>query len=359
MITLYHYLIQSFGNNKELEVLVPSLALTVGLTGTITFFAQRYRSPLEAFGEANEYPFQLFHLAGLETQKNIIAPIIFVFQMARLTSGWVTTVKAYEYILRLFVFDIDHTHRIEFGTFVAWTHQVNFLVTTVKAYEYILCLFVFDIDHTHRIEFGTFVAWTHQVRWIFTAGLAVAVLCDILITGSLCYWLHGSRSGVHGMNEIIDKIILYSIENGMLIWMNEIIDKIILYSIENGMLICLASVASLICGITMPGNLIFIGIHFVISKLYINSILASLNTRNSFRARKERLFINARPAGEDGPETLRYRDHNFLSTHGYVLQSPKSPRSFRSSDLAVSVKEAEQTGTSTESDFAVRKEHVV
>ncbi|KAL5528083.1 hypothetical protein ACEPAF_7219 [Sanghuangporus sanghuang] len=267
MITLYHYLIQSFGNNKELEVLVPSLALTVGLTGTITFFAQSF------------FTWRVWKLS----QKNIIAPIIFVFQIARLTSGWVTTVKA--------------------------------------------------------IEYGTFVAWTHQVRWIFTAGLAVAVLCDILITGSLCYWLHGSRSGVHGMNEIIDKIILYSIENGMFI--------------------CLASVASLICGITMPGNLIFIGIHFVISKLYINSILASLNTRNSFRARKERLFINARPAGEDGPETLRYRDHNFLSTHGYVLQSPKSPRSFRSSDLAVSVKEAEQTGTSTESDFAVRKEHVV
>ncbi|KAL5506952.1 hypothetical protein ACEPAH_6408 [Sanghuangporus vaninii] len=286
MITLYHYLIRSFGNNKELEILVPSLAvsyrgyctvakthlsihaqLTVGLTGTITFFAQSF------------FTWRVWKLS----QKSIIAPVIFVFQIARLTSGWVTTVKA--------------------------------------------------------IEFGTFVAWTHQVRWIFTAGLAVAVLCDILITGSLCYWLHGSRSGVHGMNEIIDKIILYSVENGMLI--------------------CLASVASLICGITMPGNLIFIGIHFVISKLYINSILASLNTRNSFRARKERLFINARPAGEDGPETLRYRDHNFLSTHGYVLQSPKSPRSFRSSDLAVSVKEAEQTGTSTESDFAVRTEHVV
>ncbi|KAL5524111.1 hypothetical protein ACEPAG_8284 [Sanghuangporus baumii] len=267
MTTLYHYLIRNFGNNKELEVLVPSLALTVGLTGTITFFAQSF------------FTWRVWKLS----KKSIIAPVIFVFQIARLTSGWVTTVKA--------------------------------------------------------IDFGTFEAWTHQVRWIFTAGLAIAVLCDILITGSLCYWLHGSRNGVHGMNEIIDKIILYSVENGMLI--------------------CLASIASLICGITMPGNLIFIGIHFVISKLYINSILASLNTRNSFRARKERLFISARPAGEDRPETLRYQGNNFLSSHGYVLQSPKSPRSFRSSDLTVSVKEAEQTGTSTESDFAVRSEHDV
>ncbi|OCB89744.1 hypothetical protein A7U60_g3092 [Sanghuangporus baumii] len=32
MTTLYHYLIRSFGKNKELEVLVPSLAITIGLT---------------------------------------------------------------------------------------------------------------------------------------------------------------------------------------------------------------------------------------------------------------------------------------------------------------------------------------
>ncbi|KAL5484836.1 hypothetical protein ACEPAI_7478 [Sanghuangporus weigelae] len=282
MTTLYHYLIRNFGNNEELEVLVPEphrLPYSCPENSSVNTCIADCRSDWDDHFLRAE----LFHLAGVETKKSIIAPVIFVFQIARLTSGWVTTVKA--------------------------------------------------------IEFGTFVAWTHQVRWIFTAGLAVAVLCDILITGSLCYWLHGSRSGVHGMNKIIDKIILYSVENGMLI--------------------CLASVASLICGITMPGNLIFIGIHFVISKLYINSILASLNTRNSLRARKERLFINARPAGEDRPETLRYQDHNFLSSHGYVLRSPKSPQSFRSSDLAVSVKEAEQTGTSTESDFAIRTEHDV
>ena len=29
-----------------------------------------------------------------------------------------------------------------------------------------------------------------RVQWIFTAGVAIAVLCDLLITGSLCYYLH-------------------------------------------------------------------------------------------------------------------------------------------------------------------------
>ncbi|THH05040.1 hypothetical protein EW145_g5085 [Phellinidium pouzarii] len=40
MATLYHYLIQYFGDDEALLFMVPPLALTVGLTGTITFFAQ-------------------------------------------------------------------------------------------------------------------------------------------------------------------------------------------------------------------------------------------------------------------------------------------------------------------------------
>ena len=94
------------------------------------------------------------------------------------------------------------------------------------------------------------------VQWIFTAGVAIAVLCDVLITGSLCYYLHSvsdhsflrnvvhnsqllrlksrgaSKGSVHRlsgemrdtsdhvtrMNDIIDEIILYTIENGSLTW---------------------------------------------------------------------------------------------------------------------------------------------
>lgn len=32
---------------------------------------------------------------------------------------------------------------------------------------------------------------TTRPQWIFTAGVSLSVTCDILITGSLCYWLHG------------------------------------------------------------------------------------------------------------------------------------------------------------------------
>jgi len=63
--------------------------------------------------------------------------------------------------------------------------------------------------------------------------------------------------------------------------MNGILDKLMLYAFENGSLTCAATVVSLVCWLTMHTNLIFMGIHFVISKLYANSFLATLNARRN------------------------------------------------------------------------------
>ncbi|KLO07737.1 hypothetical protein SCHPADRAFT_1001444 [Schizopora paradoxa] len=117
------------------------------------------------------------------------------------------------------------------------------------------------------IQVGTFGGFVIHVRWIFLVGLVLAVASDLLINASLCYWLNTSRNGMFHMDAILDRIILYSIETGALT--------------------STVSITALICVATMPRNLIFIAVHFVISKLYINMFLASLNTRNSLRGLKE------------------------------------------------------------------------
>ncbi|KAJ2927036.1 hypothetical protein H1R20_g10065, partial [Candolleomyces eurysporus] len=58
------------------------------------------------------------------------------------------------------------------------------------------------------------------------------------------------------------------------------VDTLALYTLENGALTCFAAIASLLCWLLMPHNLIFMGLHFVIAKLYANSLLASLNMRH-------------------------------------------------------------------------------
>lgn len=100
-------------------------------------------------------------------------------------------------------------------------------------------------------------------RAMFTTGLSLTAAVDVLITGWLCYFLVEIRTRI-------------SPGSAMMIRM---VDTLTLYTLENGSLTCFAAIASLICWLLMPHNLIFMGLHFVISKLYANSLLASLNMR--------------------------------------------------------------------------------
>ncbi|KAK7437270.1 hypothetical protein VKT23_018715 [Stygiomarasmius scandens] len=111
----------------------------------------------------------------------------------------------------------------------------------------------------------SFSEFRTQVRWLFTLGLALSSGVDVLITGSLFYLLKSSRT-----------------EGGQL---NGVIDSLILYTFETGSITCAATIISMICWIAAPTNLVFMGLHFVISKLYANSLLVTLNTRKNLRSR--------------------------------------------------------------------------
>ncbi|TEB28258.1 hypothetical protein FA13DRAFT_1735888 [Coprinellus micaceus] len=104
-------------------------------------------------------------------------------------------------------------------------------------------------------------------RTMFTTGLSLTAAVDILITGWLCYFLSRFRAGISPMSTMMIRMV----------------DTLTLYTLENGALTCFAAIATLVCWLVMPYNLIFMGLHFVISKLYANSLLASLNMRHQLR----------------------------------------------------------------------------
>ncbi|KAJ8699893.1 hypothetical protein PTI98_002970 [Pleurotus ostreatus] len=113
------------------------------------------------------------------------------------------------------------------------------------------------------IKLDSLDIFTHRFHWSFTLGLALSSILDILITGSLCYYLSNSRNPSSSLNLVIDVLILYAFENGALT--------------------TAATIVSMICWLIMPHNLIFMGLHFIISKFYANSLLATLNTRKRLR----------------------------------------------------------------------------
>jgi len=106
-----------------------------------------------------------------------------------------------------------------------------------------------------------------MARWkpVFTLGLSLSSVADVIITFGMCFYLHESRHGLGTMDKVVGSIIVYTINNGALT--------------------CVSTIVSMICFLTMPQNLIFMALHFAISKLYANSLLATLNTRRSLRGR--------------------------------------------------------------------------
>lgn len=92
-----------------------------------------------------------------------------------------------------------------------------------------------------------------------------AVVSDFLIAGSLCVTLQKTRSYFMTTNNIINQLMIFSI-NRCLLTAGAAVIEIILFS-------------------ALPDALWYLALDFVIGKLYANSLLASLNTRHSIRGR--------------------------------------------------------------------------
>ncbi|KAF9496300.1 hypothetical protein BDN71DRAFT_775611 [Pleurotus eryngii] len=98
--------------------------------------------------------------------------------------------------------------------------------------------------------------------------LATSLLCDILITGSLVYFLRQGRSSSFRSTR-------------------DVVDTLVLYSINIGLVTSILAIITLFIWFTMPQNFIFSTFHIIISKFYINSLLVSLNARRSLRQSTE------------------------------------------------------------------------
>ncbi|EIW52927.1 uncharacterized protein TRAVEDRAFT_75155 [Trametes versicolor FP-101664 SS1] len=100
--------------------------------------------------------------------------------------------------------------------------------------------------------------------WMNSAGVGMAVLADTLLTAALIFSLHSSRTGVRRTDSIIDLLIMYAINTGLVTGIMNLL--------------------SLIFALAMPNNLIYAGIVIVATKLYANSMMAVLNSRRALAA---------------------------------------------------------------------------
>ncbi|KAG6855596.1 hypothetical protein H0H87_000391 [Tephrocybe sp. NHM501043] len=90
---------------------------------------------------------------------------------------------------------------------------------------------------------------------------ALSTAADVIIAASLCYMLHRARTGFKRSDSMINRLMLFVVNTGVLT--------------------SLCAIASLISLVASPLTLIYATFYFCIGRLYTNSFLATLNARKT------------------------------------------------------------------------------
>lgn len=102
-----------------------------------------------------------------------------------------------------------------------------------------------------------------SISHLFYINFAAGTLGDLYVALVLCYFLHSSRTGFKRTDSLINILIIYTVNTGLIT--------------------ALDAAAGMITYIVMPDNFIFIAFYLNLSKFYVNSYLASLNARDIIR----------------------------------------------------------------------------
>ncbi|PIL26410.1 hypothetical protein GSI_12167 [Ganoderma sinense ZZ0214-1] len=144
--------------------------------------------------------------------------------------------------------------------------------------------------------------------------LGSGTLADCIITGALTYFLQTRKSGFNTTDNFVDKITYWTVNTGML---TSIVGIVVIITFS-----------------TMPHNMVFLAIHLFLSKLYANSLLATLNFRAAYRGRGVESTSRSSSSGPsnfrdqprgDGPQfALARKDSQSYARNVHVIATNSS-----------------------------------
>ncbi|KAJ6600372.1 hypothetical protein DFH09DRAFT_594706 [Mycena vulgaris] len=171
-----------------------------------------------------------------------------------------------------------------------WTISRNVLVTgCILLLAFVsLGLGLYITIHLFRFPAVASLA-IHSFQSISGPVQGTAAACDILITMALIFYLHSWRhSGIRT---------------------TEMIDALILYAVCRGILTAITQIMFLALNVGTPNRTFWQPFHQVVGKLYVNSILASLNVRKVVLGKGDpekstRLCFSRPTGGTDSTRTI-------------------------------------------------------
>lgn len=135
------------------------------------------------------------------------------------------------------------------------TGLVAFLV--LSEFGCVLAFAALSLRFTTYEQLGTLKELSITVNALGAAG-------DVVIAFALCVLLHRSRTGFQRSDSMINKLIIFAVNTGVLT--------------------SLCAIASLISIAVAPDTFLYIAFFFCLGRLYSNSLLATLNARKMIRA---------------------------------------------------------------------------
>ncbi|KAJ7771635.1 hypothetical protein B0H16DRAFT_1514176 [Mycena metata] len=134
------------------------------------------------------------------------------------------------------------------------------------------------VSTVELIIMKTFPKFAAHFNIFLICGMSVSAGTDIIVSVARYYYLRDFKQGYTGTQEVVDAVVIFTINDGCLT--------------------CAVVIAAIACLLKMPHNFIWLGIYFTIAKLYSNSVLATLNLRNWYRHRPHPMGIPLpRPTG--------------------------------------------------------------
>ncbi|KAF8165087.1 hypothetical protein B0H34DRAFT_222439 [Crassisporium funariophilum] len=139
----------------------------------------------------------------------------------------------------------------------------------------------------------------NQLKGLSMTVNVLAVVADILIAAALFFFLHRSRTGFKKSDTMISRLIMFTVSTGLLT--------------------SVCAVASLVSILVWGQTLIYVAFYFSLGRLYSNSVLATLNARQTIRG-----------LGEDSDELS-------FSLQGISKSGERQHSSTRSTNISIKI----------------------
>ncbi|EDR08280.1 uncharacterized protein LACBIDRAFT_297798 [Laccaria bicolor S238N-H82] len=98
-----------------------------------------------------------------------------------------------------------------------------------------------------------------NISWIINAALGTSTAIDFVISGAMCYYLRMSQGKASHLDSRISALMQYTLSSGLFT--------------------SACSLSAMFSYILLPNTFVFLGITFLLTKLYVGSFLAMLNAR--------------------------------------------------------------------------------